>query len=101
TAGPPVAMSVTSGANQTAEPNTPLAAPLVVKVVDAHGFGVTGVTVNFTDNGAGGTFAATSVVTGKNGTAAAQYTTGPNAGKVTITASTAGAKSVNLKETVQ
>jgi hypothetical protein len=101
TAGPPVAMSVTSGANQTAEPNTPLAAPLVVKVVDAHGFGVAGVTANFTDNGAGGTFAATSVVTGKNGTAAAQYTTGPNAGKVTITASTAGAKSVNLKVTVQ
>jgi hypothetical protein len=74
---------------------------LVVKVVDAKGFAVAGVTINFTDNGAGGTFVATSVVTGSNGTAAAQYTTGPNTGTVTITASTAGLKSVNLKVTVQ
>jgi len=59
------------------------------------------VTVNFTDNGAGGTFVATSVVTSSNGNASAQYTTGPNAGKVTITASTAGVKSVSLKATVE
>jgi hypothetical protein len=94
-------MSTVSGNNQTAAPNTPLTAPLVVKVFNATGFEVPGVTVNFTDNGAGGTFVATSVVTGSNGTAAAQYTTGPNAGKVTITASTAGVKSVSLKVTVQ
>jgi hypothetical protein len=101
TAGAPVRMSTVSGNNQTAPPNAPLAAPLVVKVVDAKGFAVPGVTINFTDNGAGGTFVATSVVTGSNGTAAAQYTTGPNTGTVTITASTAGLKSVNLKVTVQ
>jgi len=101
TVGPPVTMSIASGNNQTAEPNTPLAASLVVKVADAHGFSVPGVTVNFTDNRAGGTFVATSVVTGSSGTAAAQYTTGPNAGKVTITASTAGLKALNLKVTVQ
>lgn len=101
TAGAPVRISITSGNNQTAPPNAPLAAPLVVKVVDAKGFAVPGVTINFTDNGAGGTFVATSVVTGSNGTAAAQYTTGPNTGKVTITASTTGLKSVNLKVTVQ
>jgi hypothetical protein len=101
TVGPPVRMSTVSGNNQTALPNTPLTAPLVVKVFNATGFEVPGVTVNFTDNGAGGTFVATSVVTGSNGTAAAQYTTGPNAGKVTITASTAGVKSVNLQVTVQ
>ncbi|MGB6385465.1 MAG: hypothetical protein WBE45_22085 [Terriglobales bacterium] len=101
TTGPPAVMSITSGNNQTALPNTPLPEPLIVKVADAHGFGVAGVTVNFTDNGAGGTFVATSVVTGSTGTAPAQYTTGPNAGKVTITASTAGVKSLNLKVTVQ
>jgi hypothetical protein len=101
TVGSPVRMSTVSGNNQTAAPNTPLTAPLVVKVFNATGFEVPGVTVNFTDNGAGGTFVATSVVTGSNGTAAAQYTTGPNAGKVTITASTAGVKSVSLKVTVQ
>ena len=98
--GTPVKMIITSGNNQSAESNTPLTDPLVMKVADVNGYGVPGVTVNFTDNGAGGTFVATSVVTGSNGTASAQYTTGPNAGKVTITASTAGLKS-NLKVTVQ
>jgi len=101
TVGPPVRMSTVSGNNQTAPPNTLLTAPLLVKVVNATGFGVPGVTVNFTDNGAGGTFVATSVVTSSNGNASAQYTTGPNAGKVTITASTAGVKSVSLKATVE
>ena len=101
TVGAPVRMSTISGNNQTALPNTPLAAPFVVKVVNATGFGVPGVSVSFTDNGAGGTFVATSVVTGSNGNATAQYTTGPNAGKVTITASTAGVNSVTIKVTVQ
>jgi len=99
--GTPVKMIIASGNNQTAEPNMPLAEPLVIKAADVNGYGVPGVTVNFTDNGAGGTFVATSVVTGSNGTASAQYTTGPNAGTVTITASTAGLKSLNLKVTVQ
>ena len=101
TVGAPVRMSTVSGNNQTASPNAPLPAPLVVKVVNATGFGVPGVTVSFTDNGAGGTFVATSVVTGSNGNASAQYTTGPNAGKATITASTAGVNPVSLKVTVQ
>jgi hypothetical protein len=101
TVGPPVRMSTVSGNNQTAPPNAPLTAPLVVKVFDVKGFEVPGVTVNFTDNGAGGTFVATSVVTGSNGNATAQYTTGPNAGTATIIASTAGVKSVSLKVTVQ
>jgi hypothetical protein len=99
--GPPARMSVVSGNNQTATPNTQLAAPLVVKVVDANGYGVSGVTVNFTDNGAGGTFVANSVITNATGTAKAQYTTGPNAGTVAITASTAGLKLLNFKVTVQ
>jgi hypothetical protein len=101
TVGAPVRMSTISGNNQTASPNAPLLAPLVVKVVNATGFGVPGVTVSFTDNSAGGTFVASSVVTASNGNASAQYTTGPNAGKATITASTAGVKPVNLKVTVQ
>jgi len=99
--GPPVKMNIVSGNNQTAAPNTPLAAPLVVKVLDANSIPVPGVTVNFTDNGAGGTFVATSVITSSIGTATAQYTTGPNTGTVTITASTAGLTALNLKVTVQ
>ena len=57
--------------------------------------------MSFTDNGAGGTFVATPVISGSTGTAAAQYTTGPNAGKVIITVSTAGVKAVKLGVTVQ
>ncbi len=101
TVGAPVRLTIKSGNNQTAPPNTPLAAPLVVKVYDVLGFGVPGVTVNFTDNGAGGTFVATSVVTNSVGAATAQYTTGPKTGKVSITASSAGLNSVNLGVTVQ
>jgi hypothetical protein len=94
-------MSIVSGNNQTAAPNTPLAAPLVVKVVDANSYGVPGVTVNFTDNGAGGTFGAKSVISSSIGTATAHYTTGPNTGTVTITASTTAGLKTNLKVTVQ
>lgn len=99
--GTPVRMSAVSGNNQTAAPNTPLAAPLVVKVVDAHGFGVPGTAVTFTDNGAGGTLGGNPIVTDSAGNATETYTTGPNAGKVTVTVSTAGVKSLNLKVTVQ
>jgi hypothetical protein len=101
TTGSPVKMSITSGNNQSAEPNTQLANPLVVKVQDAFGYGVSGVTVNFTDNGAGGTFSSASAVTASNGTASVQYTTGPNAGKTIVTASSSGLKSLNLNVTVQ
>jgi protocatechuate 3,4-dioxygenase beta subunit len=99
TTGPPVALKISSGNNQTAPPTAPLAALLVLNVVDVHSYGVSGVTVNFTDNGAGGTFVATSVVTGSKGTASAQYTMGPHAGKVTITASSTGLKSVSFTAT--
>ncbi len=95
--GPPKSMSISSGNNQTAPPNAPLA-PLVVDVVDANGLGVPGATVNFTDNGAGGTFVAPSVVTAPNGTATAQYTFGPKTGNVTITASSSKLTNLTFTE---
>jgi hypothetical protein len=99
--GPPTAMILSSGNNQTAQPNTALAAPFVAKINDAHGYGVAGVTVNFTDNGAGGSFTSAAVTTDSTGMARAQYTTGPKAGKATITASSTGLKSLTYKVTVQ
>lgn len=101
TPGSPVRMSITSGNNQTAAPNTSLPAPLIVKVLDSHGLGVPGVTVNFTDNGAGGSFTASSVVTSAAGTATTQYTTGPSTGTVYIVVSSTGLTSVKFKVTVQ
>ena len=100
TLGPASRMSIASGNNQTAAPHTPLA-PIVLKVLDAQGYPVPGITVHFTDNGAGGSFAATSIITNSTGTATAQYTTGANTGKVIITSSTTGLKSLNVGVTVQ
>jgi Big-like domain-containing protein len=99
TTGVATSLIIVSGNNQTTPPNAPLPAPIVVKAENAKGFGVQGVPVNFTDNGAGGTFSATTVDTGSNGNATVQYTMGPKTGKVTITASSSGLKSVSFAET--
>ncbi|MGB9196516.1 MAG: Ig-like domain-containing protein [Terriglobales bacterium] len=100
-AGPPAAMKTVSGNRQSGPPNAMLSKPLVVKVIDANEHPVPGVTVNFTDNGAGGSFSSASPVTDSKGKASTQYTTGPNPGKVTVTVSTSGTNSLKLIETVQ
>lgn len=99
--GPPAKMNIVSGNQQIAPPNTQLPYPLVVKVSDINGYGVSGVTVTFTDKGAGGSFSATSVVTDIYGKASTQYTTPNFTGTVTITASIPQGLSVKFAETVQ
>ncbi len=99
--GAPASIKPVSGNRQTGPPNTTLPKPLVVKVVDTDNAPVQGVTVTFSDNGAGGSFSATSVVTDSKGQASTQYTTGPNPGKVDVTASSAGLNSKDFEETVQ
>jgi hypothetical protein len=99
--GAPAHMTLTDGNRQVTPPNSPLADPLVVKVTDAKGYAVPGASVTFTDNGAGGTFPVNPILTAPDGTATAQYTTGPNAGVITITASTPAVKPINFKETVE
>ncbi|MGA7078093.1 MAG: Ig-like domain-containing protein, partial [Terriglobales bacterium] len=79
----PASLSIVSGNNQIAPPNTPLGKPFVVRVLDANGNVVPGVMVTFTDNGAGGSFSATSPKTNSAGIARTKYTTGPNTGAVT------------------
>jgi hypothetical protein len=101
TVGPATAMILSSGNNQTAHPSTALAAAFVAKINDAHGYGVAGVTVNFNDNGAGGSFTSAAVTTNSLGVASAQYTSGPKTGKVSVTASSTGLKSLTYKVTVQ
>jgi hypothetical protein len=62
-----------------------LPAPLVVLVTDQFGNPFAGDNVNYSDNGAGGTFSSPNpVVTGTNGTAS-QYYTLPSVPNETIT----------------
>jgi hypothetical protein len=99
--GPPAHLNVVSGNNQVAPPNTLLASPLVVKVADAHNNGVSGIAVNFTDNGAGGVFTANSGTSDPNGNVSTQYTTPGRTGKIKISASANGVPVKNLTVTVQ
>jgi hypothetical protein len=100
TTGPPATFSIDSGNSQKAALKSPLPLPLSVKVKDAHGNAVSGVSVTFTDGGAGGSFSQLTATTDASGVATTSYTTGTVAGVVDITASMAGLPSVVFKETV-
>ena len=93
-------ITIVSGNNQSANPNTLLPSMLIVSVTDQYGNAVTGYTVTFTDNGAGGTFSTTTPITNSFGQASVSYTTGSTAGTVTITAGSTQTGSVNFTETV-
>lgn len=99
-AGPATALAIVSGNNQSANPNTLLPSKLIVSVTDQYGNGVSGVTVTFTDNGAGGTFSSKTAVTTASGQASVSYTTSSKAGTVTISASTSTLGPVKFTETV-
>jgi Bacterial Ig-like domain (group 1) len=101
TAGLAAALNSLSGNNQTGMPNKSLPKKLVVSVTDQYGNGISGVTVTFIDNGAGGIFSTTTPVTGTNGQASISYTTGSKAGTVTISASTSTLGPINFTETVK
>ncbi len=100
-AGPPATVSYVSGNHQSAPPNTALANPLMVSVKDQFSNLIAGATVTFSDNGAGGTFSSSGVVTtGSTGRASITYTTGPQTGTVSITATISGLAPVSFVETV-
>jgi hypothetical protein len=80
----PASLSVVSGNNQLAPVNTALSQPLVVRVTDSGGNPVAGVSVVF--SAPSGTLTGSPALTGSNGQALADYTTGPTPGSVTITA---------------
>jgi hypothetical protein len=99
-AGAAKTLNIVQGNNQTAHPNNNLAKKLIVSVLDQYGNGISGVTVNFTDNGAGGILTPPAPVTTSNGQATTGYTTGPNTGSVTIDASTSTLGPAVFTETV-
>ncbi len=100
-AGPAANFTIVSGNNQSANQKTTLGSKLVVSVADQYNNPISGATVTFTDNGAGGTFSTTTPKTGSNGQASVSYTTGSTSGTVTITATTGSLAPVNFTETVK
>jgi adhesin/invasin len=100
-AGPPADLTIVSGNKQSCTEGNALPKPLVVLVTDEFDNGLGGVTVNFTDNGAGGTFSSSgSVTTSSNGQASVTYTCGKTAETVTVSATTSTLGPLNFTETV-
>jgi hypothetical protein len=93
-------IAIVSGNNQSANPGTQLPSMLIVSVTDQYGNAISGYTVDFSDNGAGGSFSTTTPVTNSFGQAGTSYTTGSKVGTVTITAGTTATGNVNFTETV-
>ena len=93
-------IAIVSGNNQSANPGTQLPTMLIVSVTDTYGNAISGYTVDFSDNGGGGTFSSTTPVTNTFGQAGTSYTTGSKVGTVTITAGTTATGNVNFTETV-
>lgn len=89
-AGAPSTLTIAAGNKQTGTHGTQLAKALQVTVKDQYGNGIPNLTVNFTDNGAGGTFSTTTPVTNSSGIAGAYYTLPGVPGTWTITASVGG-----------
>jgi hypothetical protein len=99
-AASPARVNILQGNNQSAHPNNKLPKALIVSVTDQYGNGIQGLTVTFSDNGAGGTFSNSAPVTGTTGQVSVTYTTGPTKGTVTITATYSTLTPATFTETV-
>jgi hypothetical protein len=91
---------IVSGNFQIAPVSTTLPAALVVQVVNPYSYGVSGVTVTFSDGGAGGTFSSASVITDSLGKASTLYTTPGTIKTVTVSASATGLPPLKFKVTI-
>ena len=95
-----LALTVAGGNNQTGNVGTTLPTPLTVLASNLNGGAVmSGVTVTFSDGGAGGTFGTPVVSTGSNGQASTTYTLPSTAKTVTISATSSGYASATFTET--
>jgi hypothetical protein len=93
-------MTRAAGSGQTVPLSTLVPKPLIAKVDDQYGNGVSGVSVSFADGGKGGTFSANPVVTDSNGLASVSYTSSTKAGTAVITAAAAGLPTLSIFVTV-
>ena len=76
---------ITAGNKQIGTRGTTLPKSLVVSVKDQYGNPVPNTTINFTDNGAGGSFSNSAPLTNSSGNATVNYTLPPNPGTITVT----------------
>ena len=88
--GTPTTLAMSAGSGQSAAPGTVLPNPLQVKVTDASGNEVPGVSVTWSVVSGGGTVSPTSSTTDQSGLAATQLTLGPDEGQQTVQAEAAG-----------
>lgn len=88
--GTPASIAVASGNDQRIVVGGELLAPLRVRVTNAQGGGVSGVTVNWEITQGDGALSGTSSTTNSSGEASVSFTAGPSAGGSTITASVSG-----------
>ena len=91
----PASLAIVSGDNQSGPAGSTLPNPLVVKVTDASGNPIAGVSVTFAAS-AGGSLSATSTTTAGDGTAGTTWTLRTLPGSNTATATVAGLPPVTL-----
>ena len=88
------------GDNQTGKVGTTLPKAIQVKAVNPYtNLAISGVTVTFSDGGAGGNFSSPSAVTNSSGVASTTYTLPGTAGSITITVAAPGFSSPTFSET--
>ena len=100
TAGSPTSLTMVSGENQQGLVDTQLGNALVVRVVDAHGNNVPGVTVTWSPGVNSRPLSPAPGVTDASGISAALWRLGAQAGAATAIASVAGVSPVTFHATV-
>ena len=97
----PTTLTLVSGDEQQGLPDSTLAEPFVVSLLDQNGNPLPGATVTFTVTAGGGTLSATTATTDDNGHAAATLTLGSGPGVNTVTVSLAGLDPVTFTATAE
>jgi adhesin/invasin len=89
-AGAATQIALVSGNGQSAQVGAPLSSPLVVKVADANGNPVSGISVRFAVTAGGGSLSVANATTDASGLASSGLTLGPGVGANTVVASAQG-----------
>ena len=100
TPGPAKWVVLVSGGKQSTQVATSFPAPIIVKVCDQYGNGVSGIGIVFSDGSGAGNFSPKSATTDSSGKAGTSYTASTVASAITITATPAALSPLKISETV-